>query len=85
MRDNRDFAREALDQLPLTVEDGAGDEQREVHVLVAGGLDAFVEGPLDRLPDRVAVRLDHHRATDKRGLREAGAADDLAVPGWEVD
>jgi hypothetical protein len=83
--DDCDFRREALDQFPLTVEDGARDEQREVQVLVAGGLDPIVERPLDRLPDRVAVRLDHHGAAYQRILRETGAADDLPVPGWEVD
>src|SRR5262249_42958004 len=57
-----DLGREPLDELALLREHRRGHEQREVDVLVAGGLDAVVELALDRLPDRVAVRLDDHRA-----------------------
>jgi hypothetical protein len=45
-----------------------------VRVLVSSGLDAFIELALDRFPDRVAVRLDHHRAANGRVLGESGAA-----------
>ena len=48
------------------------------------GLEALVERVADRLPDRVAVRLDHHRAAREGVLGQVGAAHDLLVPGGEV-
>jgi hypothetical protein len=50
-------------------------------LLVAGVLEPAVEVALDLLPDRVAVRLDHHAALDDLGrLREIGLADHVLVP-----
>ena len=82
--DDGDLGCEPFDQLPLLRQHRRGHEQREVHVLVAGCFDPVVELALDRLPDRIAVRLDHHRAAHGRVLGEPGAAHDLAVPGGEV-
>ncbi len=79
--DDGELGREALDVLGLLGDEALGDEQREVGVLVAGGLEAGVEVPLDPLPDRVAVRLDDHAALDHLGrLGHLGLADDVLVP-----
>ena len=71
--DERDLGREPFDELALLRQHRGGHEQREVEVLVPGRLDPVVELALDRLPDRVAVRLDHHRAAhgarSRRGRR----------------
>src|SRR6185312_17151432 len=37
-----------------------------------------------RLPDRVSVRLDHHRAADSRVLGQPGPANHLAVPAGKI-
>src|SRR5690606_12302178 len=48
---------------------------------VAGVLEPGVEVALDLLPDRVAVRLDHHAALDHLGgLGELAEADHVLVP-----
>jgi hypothetical protein len=60
------------------------DQEREVDVLGAGDLDAIVERALDALPDRVAVRPDHHRAAHRPVLGELGAAEHVLVPPREV-
>jgi hypothetical protein len=82
--DDGELRCEPLDELTLPRQHRDGHEQREVEVLVTGRLDPVVELALDRLPDRVAVRLDHHRAANRRVLGEAGAADCLAVPRGKV-
>jgi hypothetical protein len=57
------------------------DEEREVGVLVAGGLEARVELALDLLPHGVAVGLDDHAALDHLGgLGHLGLADHVLVP-----
>ena len=81
---DRDLGREPLDELAFLSEHRHGHEQREVEVLVARGLDPVVERALDRLPDRVSVGLDHHRAADGRVLGQLGPANHLAVPAREV-
>src|SRR4051812_19842459 len=60
--------------------------QREVDVLVGRirVLKAVVERVADRFPDRVAVRLDHHRAARERVLGKVGPPHDVLVPGGEV-
>ena len=82
--DDGDLGCEPFDELSLLRQHGGGHEQREVEVLVAGRLDPVIEFALDRLPDRVAVRLDHHRTANGRVLGETSAAHYLAVPRGEV-
>ena len=82
--DDGDLGREPFDELSLLSEHRDGHQQWEVEVLVTGRLDPVVELALDCFPDRVAVRLDHHRAANGRVLGQAGAAHYLAVPGGEV-
>jgi hypothetical protein len=60
------------------------DEQGEVQVLVAGGLEAVVERALGVLPDGVAMRPDDHRAAGGSMLGELGALHDLDIPGGKV-
>ena len=54
--------------LGLAAEEGLGDEEREVRVLVSGFLEHAVENMLHLLPDGVSVGLDDHAAADG-GLR----------------
>ena len=84
MRDDRQLGGEALDVLGLLVQQLLGDEQGEVDVLVARRLETIVQCLLDVLPDRIAVRLDDHRALGQTVLGHAGLLDDLLVPGGEV-
>ena len=73
--DDGELGRESLDVLRLLVEEGLGNEDGEVGVLVARLLEHAVEGRLDVLPERVAVRLDHHAAADRRVLGELAGLD----------
>ncbi len=84
VRHDRDLGSEALDVLGLLLEEAQGEQQREVDVLVTRRLEAIVEGTLDVLPYRVAMRLDDHRALGHAVLGHAGALDDLDVPRREV-
>ena len=43
------------------------DQQREIDVLMAGGLEAVVEFALQQLPDGIAVGLNDHAAFDNLG------------------
>src|SRR6185369_3356829 len=78
------LGREAFDVVGLELEQGLGDQQREVGVLVPGGLDAAVEQPLDVLPEAVAVGPDDHGAAHGRVVGELGLAHDLEVPAREI-
>ncbi len=80
VRDDRALLREPFDVLGFLLEERLRDEQREVGVLVARGLEHAVEHALDVFPDRVAPRLDHHAAAHRRRLCEIGGADHLLVP-----
>ena len=80
VRDDRALLGEALDVLGLLLQEAHRDEQREVRVLVAGGLEHRVEPPLDVLPDGVAPRLDDHAAADVGVLGQVGGLDHLLVP-----
>ena len=51
MGDHRHFLGEAFDMLGLLGDEGERDEQREIAILVAGGLDAAVQLRLDLFPD----------------------------------
>ena len=80
MRDHCALFREALDVRGLLLHERQRDEQREVGVLVPGGLEHVIERALHVLPERVAPRADDHAAAHRRCLREVGARDDLLVP-----
>ena len=82
--DHRELGAEALDVLGLALEVGLRDEEREVGVLGAAGLDALVDLGLHPLPDRVAVGPDHHRAADGAVLGQLRLLQDVLVPAREV-
>ena len=82
--DDRDLGREPLDMVGLALEQAHRDQQREVDVLVSGGLDPIVERTLGVLPDRVAVGLDDHRALGGAVLGHLGPSNDLDVPRGKV-
>ena len=84
LRHPRDLRAEALDVLGLLDQELARDEQGKCPVLVPTLLDHVVEGALDRLPHRPAVRADDHHAADARPVRELRLADDIGVPTVEV-
>ncbi len=78
--DDRHLLGKAFDVLGLAGEVGERDEQREVAVLYACGLDPVIHQALDALPDAVAPRLDHHAAAHAGFLGEVGGADDFLIP-----
>jgi hypothetical protein len=80
MGDDRHFLGEALDVFSLAGEIGERDEQREVAVLHARGLDPVVHQALDAFPYAVAPRFDHHAPAHPRFLGEVGGGDDLLIP-----
>ena len=82
--DDRHLLGEALDVLGLAGEVRKRDEQREVAVRDARGLDAVVHQALDALPDAVAPGLDHHAAAHARFLGEVGGGDDFLIPLGEI-
>ncbi len=83
--DHRQLGREAFHVLGFLLQEALRDQQREIHVLVAGGLEAVVELALQHLPDGVAVGLDDHAALDDLGgLGHVALQDDVLVPGGEI-
>ena len=77
--------REAFDVLGFLVQKALRDQQREIHVLMAGGLEAVVELALQQLPDSVAVGLDDHAAFDDfGGLGHVALQNDVLIPGGKV-
>ena len=84
LRHPRHLRGEAFDVLGFLHQQALGNEEREVGVDVAGRLEAAVEPLLHQLPDRVAVRPDHHAPLDRRVVGQLGAADDVDVPAAEV-
>src|SRR5437870_2244293 len=84
VRDHREFGREPLDVFLLALQQPERDEQREVQVLMPRLLEPDVESIADGLPQRVAVRLDHHRPADERVLRQVRLPNDLLVPRGEI-
>ena len=82
--DPGDLRVEALDVIGLPVEQGLGHEQREVDVVVPGGLDVAVELVAHRLPDGEAVGPDDHAAAHRRVAGQLCLQDDVVVPAGEV-
>ncbi len=79
------FGRETLHVLGLFAQEALRNQQREIGILVAGGLEAAVELLLEALPDGVAVGLDDHAALDDfGGLRHVSLEDNVLVPGSEI-
>ena len=72
--------RESGHVLGLAAEEGLGDEEREVGVLVSGFLEHAVENMLHLLPDGVSVGLDDHAAADGGLLGQVGLHHEVVVP-----
>ena len=72
--------RESGHVLGLAAEEGLGDEEREVGVLVPGLLEHAVENMLHLLPDGVSVGLDDHAAADGGLLGQVGLHHEVVVP-----
>ena len=70
----------ALHMLGLAAEETFGDEEGEVGVLVAGGLEHAVQLGLHLLPDGVAVGFDDHASADGALFGQVGAHHQLVVP-----
>ena len=84
MRHDGELGAESLDMLGLAFEEVHRDQQREVRVLRAGGLDAPVDLGLHPLPDRVAVGPDDHGPARRTVLGQLRLGQDILVPPWEV-
>ena len=83
--DHRQLRREAFHVLGFFLQEALRNQQREVDVLVAGGLEAVVELALQHFPDGVAVRLDDHAAFDDFGrLGHVALQHDVLIPGGKV-
>src|SRR5581483_6975513 len=77
--------REALNVFRFALEETLRNQQREVDVLVAAGLEPVVQLALEQLPDSVAVGLDDHTAFDDLGgLRHVALKDDVLVPSRKI-
>src|SRR4029077_20671430 len=84
MRHDGKFRTESLDMLGLALEEVHRDEQREVGLLRAGGLDPAVDLRLHPLPDRIAVRPDDHGSARWTVLGQFRLGQGILVPPWEV-
>ena len=71
---------EAFHVFGLTAEEAFGDEEGEIGVLVAGGLEHAVELMLHLLPDGIAVGLDDHAPADGALFGEVGTDHKFVVP-----
>ena len=84
MRHDRKLRVEPFHVLGLTLEVALGDEQREVDVLGAGGLDPPVLLGLHVLPEGVCVGANDHRPAHRAVVRQLRLANELLVPLGEV-
>ena len=81
---DRELRFEALDVRLLLLDEAQRDQEREVRVLVARGLEHVVQSSLHVFPDRVAPRPDHHAPLDRRVIGELRPEHQLVVPRREV-
>ena len=72
--------RESRHMFGLTAEEGLGDEQGEVGILVTGFLEHAVQDMLHLFPDGVSVRLDDHAAAHGGLFRKVGLHHEIVVP-----
>jgi len=80
MGDDGALGGEAFGVLGFFFEVGKGNEEGEVGVFVAGGLEAGVEITLNGFPDGESPRLDDHAATGFGVFSHVGCSDYLLVP-----
>ncbi len=83
--DDGELGRETFDVFGFLLQKALRDQQREIDVLMAGGLEALVELALQHFPDGIAIGLDDHAAFDDFGrLGHIAVEHDVLVPGSEV-
>ena len=82
--DHGQLGAEPLDVVGLAGQVALGDEEGEVGVLGAAGLDAVVHLALHALPQPVAVGPDDHRAPHRPVVGQLRLVDDVLVPPGEV-
>ena len=70
----------SLDMVGLLREEGFGDEEREIGVLVSRILEHLVQRSLHLLPDGVAVGFDDHTSADGGVLRKSRLHDQVVIP-----
>jgi hypothetical protein len=78
--DPGDLGGETRDVLGFLHQVAFGDEQGEIGVEVAGGLDPAVQAVAHVFPEGVAVGLDDHAALDVGIVGQVGLAHDVDVP-----
>ena len=84
-RDHRQLGRKSFHVLGFLLQETLRDQQREIHVLVAGGLETVVELALQQLPDGIAVGFDDHAAFDDFGrFRQVALKNHVLIPGREI-
>ncbi len=80
MRHDRTFFRESFGVFFFLFEKRFRHEEREIGILMPGRLEHVIQRALHLLPDREAVRLDDHTASNRRILGQVGALDEFVVP-----
>jgi len=75
---------EAIDMLGFLGKIAQRNEQREIAVVDARGLDPLVHQPLDAFPDAIAPWSDDHAAAHARLLGHVGGGDDFLIPCGEI-
>ena len=78
--DNCKLGRKSFHVMLFFVDEAAGDQQRERHVLMTGGLEAAVKRLLDVLPKRPPVRAHDHATAHRRVIGKLRLDDQLVVP-----
>jgi len=82
---HRQFGRESFDVFGFLLEEALRNQEREIDVLVTGGLEAIVELTLEQLPDRISIGFDDHAAFDDLGrLGHVSLEDDILIPSGKV-
>jgi len=83
--DDSEFGGEAFHMLGLFFEEAFRNEEREVGVLMAGGLEAGVEFSLQIFPNGIAVGFDDHAAFHDLGrFGHVALENGVLIPGGEI-
>ncbi len=78
--DDGEFGREAFDVMLFFFDEAFGNQQGERDVLVAGGLEASIQGLLNVFPERPAVGTHDHAAAHRSVVGELRLQHQLVVP-----
>jgi hypothetical protein len=80
VRDHGQLRGETLHVLGLFAQVAFRDQEGEIGIDMAGGLEAAVQRLLDVFPQGIAVRPDDHASFDRRVIGQLGLQDDVGVP-----